>query len=151
MLALTNSHYEASGCVLHDLQSMKEGFRDAVEGGIAEVQARYDEAEYHCLARYHGEGVPNFSYAAQVMVCQSTCVAHVPGHVHRIIQHYVNITDVRLGTQNFSIDMYNNWPWVTCGCGGDCNDFCLAAVESELVQCHPLLHVLYTTGEAVSS
>ena len=29
-----------------------------------------------------------------------------------------------------------------------CNDFCLAAVESELVQCHPLLHVLYTTGEA---
>ena len=42
---------------------MKEGFRDAVEGGIAEVQARYDEAEYHCLARCHGEGVPNFSYA----------------------------------------------------------------------------------------
>ena len=47
--------------------------------------------------------------------------------------------------------MYNNWPWVTCGCGGHCNDFCLAAVESELVQCHPLLHVLYTTGEAVGS
>ena len=49
--------------------------------------------------------------------------------------------------------MHNNWPWVTCGCcGGDCNDFCLAAVEeSELVQCHPLLRVLYTTGEAVGN
>ena len=109
---------------------MKEGFRDAVEGSIAEVQARYDVDEYHCLARCHGEGVPNFSYAAQVMVCQSTCVAHVPVHVHRIIQHYANIRDVRLGTQSFSFDMYNNWPWVTCGCGGHFNDFCLAAVES---------------------
>ena len=62
---------------------MKEGFRDTVEGGIAEVQARYDEAEYHCLARCHGEGVPNVSYAVQVMVYQSTGVAHVPVHVHR--------------------------------------------------------------------
>ena len=75
---------------------------------------------------------------------------HVPVDVHRIIQHYANITDVRLGTQIFSIDMYNNWPWVTGGCGGDCYDFCLAAVESELVQCHPL-HVIDTTGEAVGS
>ena len=47
---------------------MKEGLRDAVKGGIAEVQARYDEAKYYCLTRCRGEGVPNIGYAAQVMV-----------------------------------------------------------------------------------
>ena len=61
---------------------MKEGLREAVNGGIAEVQARYYEAKYYCLARCRGEGVPNLSYAAQMMVCQSTCVAHMPVHHH---------------------------------------------------------------------
>ena len=55
---------------------MKEGFRYTVEGGIAEVQARYDEAEYHCLACCHCEGDPNLSYVAQVMVYQSMCGSH---------------------------------------------------------------------------
>ena len=66
VLAPTNSHYEASGWVLYDLQSMKEGLRDAVKGGITKVQARYDEAKYYCLARCRGEGVPNIGYAAQI-------------------------------------------------------------------------------------
>ena len=109
---------------------MKEGLRDAVKGGITKVQARYDEAKYYCLARCRGEGVPNIGYAAQMMVCQSTCVAHMPVHAHCIIQHYADVTNVRLRTKSFCIDMYNNWPQVTSGCGRDGYDFSLAAVES---------------------
>ena len=93
-------------------------------------QVRYDEAKYYCLARCRGEGVPNIGYAAQMMVCQSTCVAHMPVHVHCIIQHYADVTNIRLRTKSFSIDVYNNWPQVTSGRGRDSYDFSLAAVES---------------------